>query len=63
MKIEGSIYFFPAFYDDETGEVELKDCWLVENFMWLFNVLNFIEGVICYLAGIDHYFVFKEKNI
>lgn len=43
MKIDGSIYFFSAYYDDETGEVELKNNWVNPKFIWLFNVLNNIE--------------------
>ena len=60
MKIEGYVYFFPAYCDSETDEVELKDCWLVRYFMWLFNIINEVEGVVCALRGIDHNFKFKD---
>jgi len=61
MKIEGFIYFFPAYYDEETGEVELKDCWVNRNTDWLFNFINEFEGIVCSLFGFEHYFIFKEK--
>jgi hypothetical protein len=61
MKIEGSIYFFPAYYDEETEEVELKECWFNKHTEWLFDFINEIEGIVFYFLGVEHYFVFKEK--
>jgi hypothetical protein len=60
MKIDGSIYFFPAIYDDETEELELVDCWFNRNTKWLFNFINEVEGLVCHFLGVEHYFIFKE---
>ena len=62
MKIEGSIYFFPAYYNEKTEEVELKDCWFNRNTTWLFDFINEFEGIVCGIFGYEHLFIFNEKK-
>jgi hypothetical protein len=58
MKKTGKIYgIFPVIIDD--NEVEMKDCFINDYFMWLFIILMEMEGLAASCVGVDHMFMIK----
>ena len=54
----GKIYFiFPVEIID--GFPHMKDCFINNYFMWLFEALNSMEAVVWGLMGVEHMFVIK----
>ena len=58
MKTGRIFGIFPVEITEEEG-VTLRDCWINNNFMWLFDFLNEIEGLASSLVGVDHLFMIK----
>lgn len=61
----GKIYgLFPITISGTDGTPELNDCFMNNYFIWLFEVMNVIEGFACNVLGKEHYFLIKmdKKN-
>jgi len=57
-KERGKIYgIFPVTMVD--GVPDLDRCFINDNFMWLFEIMNHIDAIACSLLGIEHYFIIK----
>lgn len=57
-KETGKIYgLFPVTMIN--GVPDFNDCFINNHFMWMFEVMNSIEGLACALLDMDHYFIIK----
>lgn len=57
-KETGKIFgLFPVTIVDNVPD--LDDCFFNNHFMWLFEILNSIEGFAASLVGVEHYFLIK----
>ena len=60
---KGYIYgIFKVDISDDMSNVELTDSFINRNFMWLFEILNTIEGLAAEYLGIEHLFMIKIKK-
>lgn len=58
-KKTGKIYgLFPVWFD-EFGESHMKDCFINNYFIWLFQIMNEIDALACLCLGKPHYFIIK----
>ncbi len=51
--------------EEKDGEMSMTDTFFNNHFMWLFHIMNEIDGLACLVLGIPHNFIItiiKEKD-